>query len=621
MIVEELDRIGGDPKPNGRVTTLFLNPDPSAPLNPLRPGNVDQTDEAFDIGRFEVHDIEISNAEKQDINAPQVKNQAPYVSDWSGSFGAPRWENPRWENPRWENPRWENPRWENPRWENPRWENEGWENFTISDGEVQNGSFRHVSAAYTNIGNTTSAYNVRVVVTGASGNLEYQLIAYKLYTTTGQDACEFSLVGNTQVLVNIPEYDPSPSNLNSPPRHEPQNTTIHLHPGETVYTVLVAFDPDSDTFDEQLDESNVLFAARPQAVNTVDAANGITVPPLVFNGSPGLQFGEAGRPTDTFVNTPLGQNNEVQGVQVLATNSDGAVIPSLEITIALGANSAGGTLSGTLTRSTNNFGVANFDDLTIDTAGTGYTLVASARNATSATSQAFSIATMVGTVTDADGDSTGGAGAPPDLVSAALTVNVGNLNVSVRFAPGTFDSATTLVNLAIDADSNASTGSQGVDSGCVNDATSVGTDFVINASSAFYGSSVVVSTYANQATPPDRTCNTYGSAEVAGSVTFLPDGVDFSIPLSALGGDDGQLRFKVLTATYIPDECPGCFTEVQDYMPNVGLAPGQVPTPPPPDIGLLHRSNGIYWSASRGSAGDRALLEQGESPDPSNHVD
>jgi len=148
-----------------------------------------------------------------------------------------------------------------------------------------------------------------------------------------------------------------------------------------------------------------------------------------------------------------------------------------------------------------------------------------------------------------------------------------------------------------------------VDSGCTNDANSVGTDFVINASSAFYGSSVVVSAYANQATPPDRSCNSYGSNVVAGSATFLADGVDFSIPLSALGGDDGRLHFKALTATYIPDTCPGCFTPVQDYLPDVGLAPAQVPTPPPPVIGrLLRPANG-------------GPLEEGETPDPADHVD
>jgi hypothetical protein len=593
VLVEELTGIPGEIKPTGRKTTLFVNPDPSAPLNLLRPGNVDQTAEEFDIGRFEVHDIEISKGEAQDINIPVVQNQGPQdeVTGWPKT----PWEAPRWENPRWENPRWENPRWENPRWENPRWENEGWENETISDGDVENGSYRHVRAAYTSIGNTTSAYDVRVVVTGADPSLRYQLIAYKLYTTAGEDLCEHSLVGNTQVLVNIPNYDPSASNLNSPPPESVQNTTIHLHPGETVYTVLVAFDPTSRTFiDAKLPLSSVLFAARPHAVNTADADAGVRVPPVVFNDSPFLTF--TAQPTDTSVNTPIGQSTE-QPVRVRAQNGQGAVIPNLPITIAIGNNPSDGTLSGTLTRLTDLTGVATFGDLTIDVAGTGYTLVASAPSVTSATSSSFNVAVLVGTVVDATGDSSAGGGTPPfpDLISATLTVDQGDLNISVRFAPGTFSAATTLVNLVLDTDENATTGSPGVDSECVNDAATVGTDFVVNTSSNFYGSNVVVHRYVNQATPPARSCNTFAGPSTVGTASFVADGVDFVIPLSALGNDDGRLRFKVLTGSHIPSVCPSCFTTVQDYMPNVGFPPGRVPTPPLPPIGLLQVPIPVLW--------------------------
>jgi hypothetical protein len=396
VLVQELTGIPGEIKPGGRTTTLFINPDPSAPLNPLRPGNVDQTSEAFDISRFEVHDIEISSAPKQDINFPAVKNQGPQdevtgwpKTDWEAPrWENPRWENPRWENPRWENPRWENPRWENPRWENPRWENEGWENATITDADVDGGSYRHVRAAYTNIGNTTSSYDVRVVVTGADARLQYQLIAYKLYTTTGEDACEHSLVGNTQVLVNIPNYDPSASNLNSPPPESVQNTTIHLHPGETVYTVLVAFDPTTPEFiDSRLPVGNVLFAARPHAVNTADADAGVTTPPLFFNDEPFLTFED--QPVDTAANEDIGW--EDGPLDVRAQNAQGTPIPNLAVTMSIGSNPSGGTLSGTLTRVTNALGIATFDDLSINNAGADYTLVASAPNVDTATSVSFDI--------------------------------------------------------------------------------------------------------------------------------------------------------------------------------------------------------------------------------------
>ena len=60
------------------------------------------------------------------------------------------------------------------------------------------------------------------------------------------------------------------------------------------------------------------------------------------------------------------------------------------ITIRIGANPSGGTLSGTTTVNAVN-GVAPFSDLSIDKAGTGYTLVASALNLTGTLSAAFDI--------------------------------------------------------------------------------------------------------------------------------------------------------------------------------------------------------------------------------------
>lgn len=69
-------------------------------------------------------------------------------------------------------------------------------------------------------------------------------------------------------------------------------------------------------------------------------------------------------------------------------NQTAAINP---VTIALGANPAGGTLKGTLTRSAVN-GVATFDDLVLDKVGSGYTLVASSGSLTPAPSSEFSIA-------------------------------------------------------------------------------------------------------------------------------------------------------------------------------------------------------------------------------------
>jgi hypothetical protein len=63
----------------------------------------------------------------------------------------------------------------------------------------------------------------------------------------------------------------------------------------------------------------------------------------------------------------------------------------IAITISIGTNPSAGTLSGTLTQTTDATGIATFSSLSIDKAGTGYTLRASANQIT-ATSDQFTLA-------------------------------------------------------------------------------------------------------------------------------------------------------------------------------------------------------------------------------------
>src|SRR6266516_3550720 len=79
-------------------------------------------------------------------------------------------------------------------------------------------------------------------------------------------------------------------------------------------------------------------------------------------------------------------------VQVAALDAAGNVVPAYTgpVTMALGANPGGGSLAGTKIVDAVN-GVATFSDLSIDKAGTGYTLRATTSGLTGATSDAFDI--------------------------------------------------------------------------------------------------------------------------------------------------------------------------------------------------------------------------------------
>ncbi len=214
--------------------------------------------------------------------------------------------------------------------------------------------------------------------------------------------------------------------------------------------------------------------------------------------------------------------------------------------MSLDSNPGETSLGGTVTQLTNADGFATFNDLLIDTGGDGYTLRASAPGAVSVESGPFDVETSLGTVSDATGDALLAGGPvtpPPDLVDATITADQGNLNVSVRFAPGTFDPVATVVNLVLDIDENPATGSPGIDSGCVNDAATMGTDFVLNTGGSIYGSDLWLFKYIPTA-PPAQSCNTYDGGSIVGTRNVVTGGVDFVIPLSVLGNDLGRLKFK-----------------------------------------------------------------------------
>ena len=95
-------------------------------------------------------------------------------------------------------------------------------------------------------------------------------------------------------------------------------------------------------------------------------------------------------------------------VQPVATVTAGSALPSVTVelrtiyglpvwkanvpvTIAIGNNPGGGTLSGTLTATTNIWGEATFTGLSINKAGTGYTLVASSAGYSGAVSTPFNV--------------------------------------------------------------------------------------------------------------------------------------------------------------------------------------------------------------------------------------
>ena len=117
-----------------------------------------------------------------------------------------------------------------------------------------------------------------------------------------------------------------------------------------------------------------------------DRGSGLTG---VTPGLPASLLVITSQPTDAQVNV-----NISPAVQVAVRNSAGQTISTAthSITVSITANTgtAGALLQGTTTQTATN-GVALFNNLSINTAGTGYTLTFSALGLTQAVSQTFSI--------------------------------------------------------------------------------------------------------------------------------------------------------------------------------------------------------------------------------------
>src|SRR3989454_4494726 len=133
-------------------------------------------------------------------------------------------------------------------------------------------------------------------------------------------------------------------------------------------------------------------------------------------------------------------------VEVTAQDAGGNTATGFtgNITVAIGTNPSTGTLSGTKTVAAV-AGVATFSGLSIDKAGTGYTLTATGAGSTTSTAFNITAGTATQLVFNAQpSTTTAGAGTPPnagDLAPACAgnTSNrvTGNITVAVGTKPST----------------------------------------------------------------------------------------------------------------------------------------------------------------------------------------
>jgi hypothetical protein len=131
-----------------------------------------------------------------------------------------------------------------------------------------------------------------------------------------------------------------------------------------------------------------LKTAGPQTVTATDTGTGSITGSTSVTVNPADHLLFLQQPTDTSAGQTINP-----GFTVAVVDQFGNVVTSDNsdtVTLAIGSNPGGGTLSGTLTVTVSG-GIATFSDLSIDLAGDGYTLHATTTGLTDADSFAFSI--------------------------------------------------------------------------------------------------------------------------------------------------------------------------------------------------------------------------------------
>jgi hypothetical protein len=205
---------------------------------------------------------------------------------------------------------------------------------------------------------------------------------------------------------------------------------------------------------------------------------------------------------------------------------------------------------------------------------------------------------LYGEAFDPTGDSFNPAPNPPaDLVFASARSRNGNLEIIVRFAAGT---RTSVMNaqMSLDTNQNAATGHPGVASNGSIDPTILGDEFLVDLGQAFNGGQSRVLRYVG---PPINTFAFVASYPA----TFSGDEMRTTVPLSALGNDNGLLNFKVTSYDLLS---PSGTTGILDILTNAGLPAVSTAPLGGPIINSIAASPFAQQRTNATSVGETSLL-------------
>src|SRR6185295_12895449 len=273
--------------PGGLAGSVVLNGDASNP-SIQNPSIQNPSIQNPDIQTAEVYNPNITSAfvANPSIQNPSIQNVVLNPSIQNPSIQNPSIQNPSLQNDAVANLSVVNPSIQNPSIQNPSIQNPSLQNPSIQNADMVNGAVEDTTWVITNDGNTAASYAINLVLNSqVPAGFGRQLLVHKTYTTPAAEDCTLALQPHTILLVNIPNPTfTTPQNAANPSIQNPsiQNPTISLAPGESADVTLRVTDP--NRFDGTV--FNAAAAVTPavvaHSVNTTDAAQGITQPPVAM---------------------------------------------------------------------------------------------------------------------------------------------------------------------------------------------------------------------------------------------------------------------------------------------------------------------------------------------------
>ena len=280
------------------------------------------------------------------IQNPSIQNAVLNPSIQNPSIQNPSIQNPSLQNDAVANPSIVNPSIQNPSIQNPSIQNPSLQNPSIQNADVVSGDVEDTTWVISNDGNTAASFAIKLVLNRpVPTGFGSQLILHKTYSTPAAQDCTLAEQPHTILLANIPNptfatvQDPS---IQNPSIQNPsiQNPTISLAPGESADVTLRITDP--NRFDGTV--FNAAAAVTPavvaHSVNTTDAAQGITQPPVAMPLTITTAALASATPGGTYQATLQSFAN--RGATSW-TITNGTLPPGLQL------NSATGVISGTPT--------------------------------------------------------------------------------------------------------------------------------------------------------------------------------------------------------------------------------------------------------------------------------